>query len=78
MRRIRLDTGELYLPHRGRDGRYRVADPTLGNAMKLTANQIAVETDSELLSYVRRGFAVRMKGIRTGQVNLIAASEIQT
>lgn len=69
-------TGEQYVPHRYEDGRFRVADPTLGAAKKLKENQILVETQGELVSYTRRGFHVRMSGERNRQPNLISSEHI--
>jgi hypothetical protein len=78
MRRIQPETGVVFLPHRYRDGKFRVADPLLGNSKKLAENQIPVSTTEELLTYVRRGFAVRMRSNSTPrQYNLINASEIE-
>ncbi|MBN9044548.1 MAG: hypothetical protein J0H18_02625 [Rhizobiales bacterium] len=68
--------GERYVPHRFRDGMYRVADPTMGQKKHHAAYQIAITAD-EIGSYLRRGFLLRMRGEVSGQVNLIAASEIE-
>jgi hypothetical protein len=68
-------TGERFVPHRFSDGMFRVADPTLGRTKHHAANQIAIRTD-EIAAYLKRGFLLRMRGERSGQVNLIAASEI--
>jgi hypothetical protein len=67
--------GERYTPHRFRDGLYRVADPSLGQTKHHASNQIAISFD-QIGSYLERGFLLRMKGDRSGQVNLIVASEI--
>ncbi|ODT21118.1 MAG: hypothetical protein ABS35_18275 [Kaistia sp. SCN 65-12] len=72
--RISLD-GERYVPHSFRDGLYRVADPALGRVKHHAENQIAIRGD-EIEDYLRRGFLLRMRGEISGQVNLIAASEI--
>jgi len=72
--RIAAD-GERFVPHRFRDGLLRVADPALGKVKHHAANQIAVRED-EVVAYLRRGFLLRMRGERSGQVNLIAAAEI--
>lgn len=69
-------TGERYVPHRFPDGCFRVADPALGEAKKLAQNQIAVRTEDELLTLIRRRFHVRMRGEKTRQVNLIRPEEI--
>ncbi|MCP4618890.1 MAG: hypothetical protein GY844_20955 [Bradyrhizobium sp.] len=73
--RIAAD-GERYVPHQFRDGLYRVADPTLGRTKHHAANQIAI-TSSEIEAYIRQGFLLRMRGETSGQVNLIAASQIR-
>lgn len=72
--RIAFD-GERYVPHTFRDGLYRVADPALGKVKHHAKNQIAVR-EEEIERYLRRGFLLRMRGEVSGQVNLIAASEI--
>ena len=72
--RIRSN-GEQYVPHQFDDGLYRVADPTLGKTKHHSANQIAIRED-EILGYLKRGFSLRMRGMRSGQSNLIAALNI--
>lgn len=72
MKRIHPVTGELFLPHRYRDGKFRVADPRHGAVKHHAGHQISVETEGGLESYVRRGFHVRMRGIRGAKVNLIS------
>jgi hypothetical protein len=67
--------GERFVPHRFSDGFYRVADPALGSVRHHAANQIKV-TAEEIRGYLEKGFLLRMRGDRGGQVNLIAASEI--
>ena len=55
---------------------YRVADPALGRTKHHAANQIAI-TAEEIAGYLQKGFLLRMRGEISGQVNLIAASEIK-
>jgi hypothetical protein len=55
---------------------YRVADPALGRTKHHAANQIAI-TAEEIGGHLRKGFLLRMRGEISGQVNLIAASEIK-
>jgi hypothetical protein len=69
-------TGERYVPHRARDGQFRVADPTLGDAKKKAENQIAVPTILDVISFLQRGFHLRMRGENSGQVNLICPDQI--
>nr|RAV97760.1 hypothetical protein DBT41_14975 [Aerococcus urinae] len=76
MKRYHPTTGELFIPYRFPDGKYRVADPSLGNVKHHSENQISVATDEELVDYVRRGFHVRMKGVESGQTNLIRPESI--
>lgn len=64
------------MPHRFRDGMYRVADPALGATKHHAANQIAIRED-EIQNFLDKGFLLRMKGEMSGQVNLIASSEIK-
>ncbi|WP_244476010.1 hypothetical protein [Methylobacterium sp. Leaf93] len=52
-----------------------MADPAHGRVKHHAANQIAVR-DDEISAYLQRGFLLRMRGERKGQVNLIAAAEI--
>ncbi|WP_049801810.1 hypothetical protein [Bradyrhizobium genomosp. III] len=73
----RAPDGERYVPHRFPDGLYRVADPALGRTKHHSANQIAI-TAEQIGDYLRRGFLLRMRGEKSGQVNLIAASKINT
>lgn len=67
--------GERFFAHRFRDGLFRVADPALGRTKHHSANQISLRAD-EVAAYLARGFLLRMRGERTGQVNLISADEI--
>lgn len=67
--------GECFFAHRFRDGLFRVADPALGRTKHHSANQISARAD-EVAGYLARGFLLRMRGERTGQVNLISADEI--
>jgi hypothetical protein len=76
LKRIHPVTGELFLPYRYQDGKYRVADPRHGAVKHHANNQIAVETDEELVAHWRRRFHVRMQGIRSKKVNLISPDEI--
>lgn len=55
---------------------YRVADPAKGRRKHHAAYQIAI-TGDEIAGYLQRGFLLRMRGEISGQVNLIAASEIE-
>lgn len=68
--------GERFVPHRFRDGMYRVANPALGPTKHHAANQIAITAD-EIGGYLKRGYLLRMRGQISGQVNLVAASEIK-
>src|SRR4051812_25256005 len=68
--------GERYLPHRFRDGFYRVANPALGRTKHHAINQIAIRED-EIETFLARGFLLRMRGEVSGQVNLISASDIE-
>lgn len=67
--------GERYVAHRFRDGFYRMADPALGRVKHHSANQLLVEIN-EIAGYLEKGYPLRMRGETSGQVNLIAASEI--
>lgn len=70
------ETGELFHPHRFRDGLYRVADPALGSKKHHAENQIPI-SEQEIAGYLRRGFHLRMRGELSGQVNLIRPEEIE-
>lgn len=67
--------GELFRPHRFADGFYRVADPALGRIKHHAAYQISIAVE-DIPNYLMRGYLLRMRGERRGQVNLIAAAEI--
>ena len=49
----------------------------MGKTKHHSANQIAI-TAGQIGDYLRRGFLLRMRGENSGQVNLIAASKINT
>lgn len=74
--RISKKTGELFIPHRFKDEMFRVSDPDSGRTRHHSKNQIPVATEAELADYIRRGFAVRMRGTKSQQVNLVKADEI--
>lgn len=76
MKPVHPKTGEEFVPHLYKDGRYRIADPAIGKNRHHAANQIAVDGLAELKAYVRRGFSVRMRGLESGQVNLVSADQI--
>lgn len=67
--------GERFVPHRFRDGFYRVADPALGRTKHHAHNQIAIRR-GQIETYLSRGFLLRMRGEISGQVNLISPEEI--
>jgi hypothetical protein len=55
---------------------YAAGWPTPPSDGQNAANQIAI-TAAEIGDYLNRGFLLRMRGDISGQVNLIAASEIK-
>ncbi|MEL6522618.1 MAG: hypothetical protein AAFQ66_16750 [Pseudomonadota bacterium] len=77
MERIHPRTGELFTPHRYRDGSFRVADPKFRSTKHHAANQIPVTTLTDLAEMVRQGFHVRMRGEDSGQINLVRPDEIR-
>lgn len=74
--RLHPRTRERFVPHRNRDGQFLVADPALGKVKHHAIHQIPLATEEDLVAYIRRGYLCRMRGEDTGQVNLIAPSEI--
>lgn len=76
MKRINPETGEIFLPHRFRDGNFRVADPAKGNVKHHARNQIAVATAAEVKEMLKDGFLLRMRGADSGRINLISATQI--
>lgn len=76
MKRIRPGTLEEYVPALDKNGFYTVADPRHGGEKHHKKNQIKVSTYSDLCDHVRRGNHVRMRGLVTGQTNLIRPEEI--
>jgi hypothetical protein len=72
--RIAAD-GERYVAHRFKDGLYRLANPALGRVKHHAANQLSVDIN-EIGGYLKKGYLLRMRGETSGQVNLIAPSEI--
>lgn len=76
MKRIHPVTGELFVPHRFKDGNFRMADPTKGKVKHHAKHQIAVGTETELRSLARDGFHLRMRGVLSGTINLISPAQI--
>jgi len=68
--------GERYVAHRFKDGRYRMADPSLGRTKHRAANQLPV-TLEEISGHLSKGYLLRMRGELSKQVNLISATEIK-
>lgn len=52
-----------------------MTDPAYGKVKHHAANQIPMRED-KVGAYLERGFLLRMRGERDGQVNLISAVEI--
>lgn len=77
MRRIKKDTGELFLPHKNGDGYSTLADPRFGNQKHHSKNQVKVRTLEEAKALVKQGFHLRMRGVKTGQINLIKPEDIK-
>jgi len=76
MKRIHPSTGEVFVPHRYSDGTFQLADPRLGPVKHHASNAIRVYTETDAADYVRRGFALRMRGRDTNKVNLITSKSI--
>jgi hypothetical protein len=76
MKRICPKTGEVFVPHRYGDGFFKIADPRNGRERHHTKNAIRVKCETEVADYVRRGFALRMRGRDTNRINLITADKI--
>ena len=74
--RVDQRSGEVFEPHRYKDGTFRVADPRLGNEKHRAANQIVAKSDHELAAYIRLGYHCRMRGQVSGQVNLFRPDDI--
>ncbi len=70
------EDGERFVPHRYRDGFFRVADPALGKNKHHKNNQLKIQ-EGEIEAYViKKGFSLRMRGEAKGQINLIRREEI--
>jgi len=61
-------TGRLQTPHLYKGGYYKVADPALGQDKKKDEFEIRVRTIEEILTFLQRGFHVRMSagGVKDG------------
>lgn len=77
MRRTHPKTKEVFVPHRYGDGTFRLADPNLGRRRHHLANAILVHSESEAADYVRKGYSLRMRGLDSGAISLIAAQNIE-
>lgn len=76
--RIREATGEKYFPAETKDGRFQLADPSIGEARHHAEHAIFADTIHEAMELVtERGFSLWMKGQNTKQRNLIAADQIK-
>jgi hypothetical protein len=76
MRRIHPVTGEVFVPHRYSDGKFKLVEPGLGRGRNKTENAVLVGSETEAAAYVRRGYALRMRSLSTNVVNLIGAKSI--
>lgn len=77
MKRVHPVTKEVFVPHRYGDGTFRLADPRLGRERHHLRNAVCVRTETEAMALVRQGYALRMRGLDTGSINLIASSQIE-
>lgn len=77
MKRIHPVTKEVFVPHRYGDGTFRLADPRLGREHHHVRNAIFVKSETEAAGLVKRGYSLRMRGLDTGSINLIVASNIK-
>jgi hypothetical protein len=76
MKRIHPLTKEVFVPHRYGDGTFRLADPRLGRERHHLKNAVSVRSETEAAGMVRQGYALRMRGMDTGSINLIASANI--
>ena len=76
MKRLKPETGELFLPYVNKDGNYVLADKKKGTARNLSINKVLTSSREEALRLVRNGLHIRMKGIKTGQINIISPNSI--
>lgn len=76
--RVREDNGEIYRPYKNRKGYYVLAIQKTRKPLHHKENCIFVKKESELVNkLLGRKFHLRMKGGKTGQVNLIAPHNIK-
>jgi hypothetical protein len=75
--RVRRDTGEIYVLARGSSGNFEFGDPSHGKE-KHHSNKHLVEKASleEAFQAIQDGFHPRMKGIITGQFNMISPNNV--
>ena len=76
--RVREDTGELYILTRGPSGNFEFGDPKFGNEKHHSKKHLVEKsTLEEALQAIADGFHPRMKGVSTGQFNMISPKKIQ-
>jgi hypothetical protein len=75
--RVRKDTGEIYVLTRGATGNFEFGDPAHGNEKHHSTHLIEKATISEALRAINDGLHPRMKGVHTGQFNMISPSSVK-
>lgn len=69
--------GEIYVLARGSSGNFEFGDPALKNQKHHSStNLVEKETIGEALEAIRDGFHPRMKGLTSGQFNMISPAKV--
>lgn len=76
--RVRKDTNEIYVLERGPSGNFEFGDPAFGNEKHHSKKHlIEKSTLEEALDAIAAGLHPRMRGLKTGQFNMISPMNVQ-
>ncbi len=74
--RIRQDTGEIYVLQRGRSGNFEFGDPKYKNEKHHEKYVVEKSTLDDAIKAIEFGYYPRMRGIITGQFNMISPDNV--
>ncbi len=75
--RVRRDTGEIYILDRGPSGNFEFGDPALGSEKHHSSKHLVEKaTLDDALAAIAEGLHPRMRGLTTGQFNMVSPENI--
>jgi hypothetical protein len=76
--RVRESTGEIYVLERGASGNFEFGDPTYGKEKHHSSKHLVERTTiDDAIHAIGDGLHPRMKGIDSGQFNMISPAKVR-